>query len=90
MENFRTGVLDRLGFSTERLAELNPRLIVLSISGFGHDGPEGGRAGYDQIAQGEAGLMSLTGSDPDDVQRVGVPIADLLAGCTGRSVSSRL
>jgi len=42
------------------LSELNPRLVLLSISGFGHDGPEGGRAGYDQIAQGEAGLMSLT------------------------------
>ncbi|RZL77225.1 MAG: CoA transferase, partial [Rhodococcus sp. (in: high G+C Gram-positive bacteria)] len=83
MENFRTGVLDRLGFSTERLAELNPRLVILSISGFGHDGPEGGRAGYDQIAQGEAGLMSLTGSGPTDVQRVGVPIADLLAGMYG-------
>ena len=83
MENFRTGVLDRLGFPTERLAELNPRLVVLSISGFGHDGPEGGRAGYDQIAQGEAGLMSLTGSGPTDVQRVGVPIADLLAGMYG-------
>ena len=61
VENFRTGVLDRLGFPVERLHELNPRLVVLSISGFGHDGPEGGRAGYDQIAQGEAGLMSLTG-----------------------------
>lgn len=83
MENFRTGVLDRLGFSPERLAELNPRLVILSISGFGHDGPEGGRAGYDQIAQGEAGLMSFTGSGPDDVQRVGVPIADLLAGMYG-------
>ena len=83
LENFRTGVLDRLGFSPERLAELNPRLVVLSISGFGHDGPEGGRAGYDQIAQGEAGLMSFTGSGPDDVQRVGVPIADLLAGMYG-------
>ncbi|PBC48085.1 CoA transferase [Rhodococcus sp. ACS1] len=83
MENFRTGVLDRLGFTTERLAELNPRLVVLSISGFGHDGPEGGRAGYDQIAQGEAGLMSLTGPNPDEVQRVGVPIADLLAGMYG-------
>src|SRR3954454_9155537 len=58
LENFRTGVLDRLGFSMERLHEINPRLVVLSISGFGHDGPEGGRAGYDQIAQGEAGLMS--------------------------------
>ena len=57
--------------------------MVLSITGFGHDGPEGGRAGYDQIAQGEAGLMSLTGSGPDDPQRVGVPIADLLAGMYG-------
>jgi len=83
LENFRTGVLDRLGFSTGRLLELNPRLVVLSISGFGHDGPEGGRAGYDQIAQGEAGLMSLTGSGPDDPQRVGVPIGDLLAGMYG-------
>ena len=61
----------------------NPRLVVLSITGFGHDGPEGGRAGYDQIAQGEAGLMSLTGSGPDDPQRVGVPIADLLSGMYG-------
>ena len=83
VENFRTGVLDRLGFSTTRLHELNPRLVVLSISGFGHDGPEGGRAGYDQIAQGEAGLMSLTGTGPDDPMRVGVPIADLLAGMYG-------
>ena len=57
--------------------------MVLSISGFGHDGPEGGRAGYDQIAQGEGGLMSLTGSGPDDPQRVGVPIGDLLAGMYG-------
>ncbi|WP_353953703.1 CoA transferase [Knoellia sp. S7-12] len=83
VENFRTGVLDRLGFSAERLLELNPRLVVLSITGFGHDGPEGGRAGYDQIAQGEAGLMSVTGSRPEDPQRVGVPIADLLAGMWG-------
>jgi formyl-CoA transferase len=83
LENFRTGVLDRLGFPMQRLLEINPRLVVLSISGFGHDGPEGGRAGYDQIAQGEAGLMSLTGSGPDDPQRVGVPIGDLLAGMYG-------
>jgi crotonobetainyl-CoA:carnitine CoA-transferase CaiB-like acyl-CoA transferase len=83
VENFRTGVMDRLGFSTVRLHELNPRLIVLSITGFGHDGPEGGRAGYDQIAQGEAGLMSLTGSGPNDPQRVGVPIGDLLSGIYG-------
>jgi crotonobetainyl-CoA:carnitine CoA-transferase CaiB-like acyl-CoA transferase len=83
MENFRPGVLDRLGFSHARLGELNPRLVVLSISGFGHDGPEAGRAGYDQIAQGEAGLMSVTGARADDLQRVGVPIADLLAGMYG-------
>ncbi|MGL4177303.1 MAG: CaiB/BaiF CoA transferase family protein [Dermatophilaceae bacterium] len=83
LENFRPGVLDRLGFPTERLHKLNPGLVVLSISGFGHDGPEGGRAGYDQIAQGEGGLMSLTGADPDHPQRVGVPIGDLLAGMYG-------
>lgn len=85
LENFRTGVLDRLGFSVHALLELNPRLVVLSVTGFGHDGPEGGRAGYDQIAQGEAGLMSLTGSAPADPQRVGVPIGDLLAGMYGVS-----
>ena len=83
VENFRTGVLDRLGLGLSFLLERNPRLVALSISGFGHDGPEGGRAGYDQIAQGEAGLMSLTGSSPEDPQRVGVPIADLLAGMYG-------
>ena len=83
IENFRTGVLERLGLGIEALQSRNPRLVVLSITGFGHDGPEGGRAGYDQIAQGEAGLMSLTGSGPDDPQRVGTPIADLLAGMYG-------
>lgn len=83
VENFRPGVMDRLGFSAEHLHELNPRLVVLSISGFGHDGPQGGRAGYDQIAQGEAGLMSLTGPDPDSPTKVGVPIGDLLAGMNG-------
>ncbi|MDQ6873903.1 MAG: CoA transferase [Actinomycetota bacterium] len=83
VENFRAGVLDRLGFSFDRMHEINPRLVVLSITGFGHDGPDGGRAGYDQIAQGEAGIMSLTGTGPGDPQRVGVPIADLLAGIYG-------
>jgi crotonobetainyl-CoA:carnitine CoA-transferase CaiB-like acyl-CoA transferase len=83
IENFRTGVLDRLGFPVARLHELNPRLVVLSITGFGHDGPEGGRPGYDQIAQGEAGLMSLTGPSPDEPYRVGASIADLLAGMNG-------
>ena len=80
IENFRPGVLDRLGFSAAEMHALNPALVVLSITGFGHDGPESRRSGYDQILQGEAGLMSLTGSGPDDPQRVGVPIADLLSG----------
>jgi crotonobetainyl-CoA:carnitine CoA-transferase CaiB-like acyl-CoA transferase len=83
MENFRVGVLDRLGFSVERLHELNPGLVILTITGFGHDGPEAKRPGYDQIAQGEGGLMSITGSDPEQPVKVGVPIADLLAGMNG-------
>src|SRR5918992_2235573 len=83
VENFRTGVLERLGLGVEALMRRNPQLVVLSITGFGHDGPEGGRAGYDQIAQGEAGLMSLTGPSPDQPTRVGVPIGDLLAGMYG-------
>ncbi|MFT4287482.1 CaiB/BaiF CoA transferase family protein [Nocardioides sp.] len=81
MENYRTGVLDRLGFPVSRLHELNPRLVVLSITGFGHDGPEATRAGYDQIAQGEGGLMSLTGVSAPT--KVGVPIGDLVAGMNG-------
>jgi crotonobetainyl-CoA:carnitine CoA-transferase CaiB-like acyl-CoA transferase len=83
VENFRPGVLDRLGFDVATLHALNPRLVVLSITGFGHDGPEGGRPGYDQIAQGEAGLMSLTGPSPDQPTKTGVPIGDLLAGAYG-------
>lgn len=78
LENFRIGVLDRLGFTEERLHELNPGLVVGRITGFGHDGPEAARAGYDQIAQGEGGLMSVTGTE--QATKVGVPIADLLAG----------
>jgi crotonobetainyl-CoA:carnitine CoA-transferase CaiB-like acyl-CoA transferase len=78
LENFRTGTLDRLGFAVARMHELNPRLVVGSITGFGHDGPEAHRAGYDQIAQGEGGLMSVTGIERPT--KVGVPIADLLAG----------
>ena len=83
VENFRTGVMDRLGLGTTTLMARNPGLVILSLTGFGHDGPEGGRAGYDQIAQGEGGLMSLTGSSEHDMQKTGVPIADLLAGIHG-------
>ncbi len=80
VENFRPGVLDRLGFGVERLLELNPRLVICSITGFGHDGPEGGRPGYDQIVQGEAGLMSVTGPDPAHPVKSGLSVADIMAG----------
>ena len=83
IENLRPGAFDRLGFSTPALERLNPRLITLSITGFGHDGPEGSRAGYDQIAQGEAGLMSVTGDPSGEPTRIGIPIADVLAGVHG-------
>jgi len=78
VENFRTGVMDRLGLGFERLLEVNPRLVVMSVTGFGHDGPEGGRPGYDAIVQGEAGLMSVTGP-PGLPSKVGMTVADMLA-----------
>ena len=87
LENFRLGVLDRLGFTVERLHELNPRLVICSITGFGHDGPEGGRAGYDQIAQGEAGLMSVTGTEPADQGRR-PDRATCWPACTARTACS--
>jgi crotonobetainyl-CoA:carnitine CoA-transferase CaiB-like acyl-CoA transferase len=80
VENFRPGVLARLGFGVERLHELNPGLVISSITGFGHDGPEGGRPGYDQIVQGEAGLMSVTGPDADHPTKAGLSIVDVLSG----------
>jgi crotonobetainyl-CoA:carnitine CoA-transferase CaiB-like acyl-CoA transferase len=83
IENFRPGVLGRLGFSVPRLHEINPRLVILSITGFGHDGPEGTRPGYDQIAQGEGGIMSVTGPSRDEPTRVGLPVGDILAGMYG-------
>lgn len=83
IENFRTGVLDRLGFGIDAMRVTNPRLIVLSITGFGHRGEMSTRAGYDQIVQGESGLMSLTGPDADHPFKYGVPIVDLLAAMNG-------
>jgi crotonobetainyl-CoA:carnitine CoA-transferase CaiB-like acyl-CoA transferase len=82
VENFRPGVLDRLGFGVARMQELNPRLVICSITGFGHDGPEGGRPGYDQIVQGEAGLMSVTGPDPAHPVKSGLSVADIMAGAS--------
>jgi crotonobetainyl-CoA:carnitine CoA-transferase CaiB-like acyl-CoA transferase len=80
VENFRPDVKTRLGVDYEALKAVNPRLILASISGFGQDGPYAKRPGFDQIAQGMGGLMSITGVPGDGPMRVGVPIADLTAG----------
>jgi formyl-CoA transferase len=80
VENFRPDVKDRLGIGYESLSEINPLLVYASISGFGQDGPYAGRPGFDQIAQGMGGLMSITGQPGQGPMRVGIPIADLCAG----------
>jgi len=80
VENFRPDVKDRLGIGYADLAAVNPRLVYASISGFGQDGPYAGRPGFDQIAQGMGGLMSITGEPGRGPMRVGIPIADLCAG----------
>jgi formyl-CoA transferase len=80
VENYRPGVLAALGFAPAELLRRHPRLIVCSISGFGADGPYAGRPGFDPIAQGMSGLMSLTGTEESGPTRVGIAISDLLAG----------
>ncbi|MGJ7498188.1 CaiB/BaiF CoA transferase family protein [Variovorax sp. RT4R15] len=80
VENFRPDVKFRLGIDYESLAVDNPRLVYASISGFGQTGPLAKRPGFDQIAQGLGGLMSVTGLPGDGPVRVGIPIADLCAG----------
>ena len=80
VENFRPDVKHRLGIDYETLSQVNPRLIYASISGFGQSGPYRDRPGYDQIAQGLGGLMSVTGLPGQGPVRVGIPVADLTAG----------
>ncbi len=80
VENFRPDVKFRLGIDYETLAKDHPRLVYASISGFGQTGPLAQRPGFDQIAQGMSGLMSVTGKPGDGPMRVGIPIADLCAG----------
>jgi crotonobetainyl-CoA:carnitine CoA-transferase CaiB-like acyl-CoA transferase len=80
VENFRPDVKKRLGIDYKTLARINPRLVYASISGFGQDGPYANRPGFDQIAQGMGGLMSITGLPGQGPVRVGIPIADLSAG----------
>ncbi len=80
VENFRPDVKKRLGIDYETLSASNPGLVYASISGFGQDGPYSQRPGFDQIAQGMGGLMSITGAPGQGPMRVGIPIADLCAG----------
>lgn len=80
LENMRPGVLDRLGFSWERIHEINAELIYCAVTGFGQDGPLAGRTAYDQIIQGLAGMASVTGFPSDEPLRVGFPICDTLGG----------
>ena len=79
-ENFRPGVMDRLGLGYKALAEINPRLVYASISGFGGTGPYRNRGGFDLVAQGMSGLMSITGFPGGPPAKVGVPITDIGAG----------
>ncbi|MBV9735368.1 MAG: CoA transferase [Acidisphaera sp.] len=80
VENFRPDVKRRLGIDYDALRAINPRLVYASISGFGQDGPYAARPGFDQIAQGMGGLMSITGLPGQGPVRVGIAIADLTAG----------
>ena len=80
LENFRPGVLAKLGLDAEELRRERPELIIASITGFGPVGPLREAAGLDQVAQGMAGLMSITGPDADHPYRFGVPIIDMVSG----------
>lgn len=80
LENFRPGVLERLGFGWDRLRDLNPRLVYCAVSGFGATGPMRARPAYDQVIQGLSGIMSVTGSAETAPLRVGFPMCDSFGG----------
>jgi crotonobetainyl-CoA:carnitine CoA-transferase CaiB-like acyl-CoA transferase len=82
VENFRPGTLDRLGLSWDEVHRRHPRLVYASISGYGGDGPWGGRPGYDAVLQGEGGLMSITGAPDGPPFKVGASLVDVIAGMT--------
>lgn len=91
VENFRPGVMQRLGLSYEALAAENPTLVYCAISGFGQDGPMKAAPAYDQIIQGLSGMMSITGGASTAPLRVGYPVADTLAGVVAAfAISSAL
>lgn len=83
VENFRPGVMDRLGLGYAKLKEIQPKLVYCAISGFGQTGPMRGNPAYDQIIQGLSGIMSITGTPETAPLRVGYPVADTLGGLVG-------
>src|ERR1700674_2559876 len=82
IENFRPGVMDRLGLGYDALRELQPGLVYCAIFGFGQDGPLRDNPAYDQIVQGLSGVMSVTGDAESAPLRVGYPVADTIGGLT--------
>ncbi|QKW40474.1 CoA transferase [Actinomadura sp. NAK00032] len=80
LENFRPGVLERLGFGWDRLREINPQLVYCALSGFGASGPMRRRPAYDQVIQGLSGIMSVTGTPETAPLRVGYPVCDSIGG----------
>lgn len=80
VENFRPGVMARLGFSYEELCKLNPRIIYCAISGFGQDGPDAFKPAYDQIIQGLTGVMAINGDERLNPLRAGFPVCDTVGG----------
>ena len=83
VENFRPGVMDRLGFDYKTVSEINPRIVYASISGFGNSGPFREKGAYDMVIQGYGGIMSITGSPGGEPVRVGYSVSDLAAGLYG-------
>jgi CoA:oxalate CoA-transferase len=82
VENFRPGVMKRLGLDYDVLAKINPRLVYCAVSGFGQDGPLASRPAYDQVIQGMSGVMSVTGDERSAPLRVGYPVCDTVGGLT--------
>ena len=83
VENYRPGVMDRLGIGWKDLSRINPRLVMLSVSGFGQTGPDAGRPGFGKIAEALSGMVMLTGDPADTPQHVGFSLADTSAGMMG-------
>src|ERR1700730_3670123 len=82
LENFRPGVMERLGLDYAVLSQINPRIVYCAVSGFGQDGPLASRPAYDQVIQGMSGVMSVTGDKHSAPLRVGYPICDTVGGIT--------